>query len=143
MEEYYSSAEDLLDALDTLFKTAAKEAGGSVDYDEETEDALLTMDFAFGEVKVPILLSVKLDLEKNHITVKAFKGATADTETAYIYHWQAYEAPLRVGLWSERPDGSLLGGYIEACEATVRLNNLVSQRDVLKEINEMGDDVFF
>mmetsp|Transcript_62969 Transcript_62969/g.195307 ORF Transcript_62969/g.195307 Transcript_62969/m.195307 type:complete len:365 (-) Transcript_62969:30-1124(-) len=149
--EYFPDGPDeLFMAFLTLFKQdTLLLPGGSVDYTEDEGNAF-TAENSFdmpdekgnkSAIKFTICRTVDVDEEKRLITVRAkiVESGVPYGDEFYQFH----EEPLRVEFWAQRPSGKREPLAFEVLEFRCRLDRLILERSVTKEVQTLDEKNFY
>eukprot|EP00408_Alexandrium_pacificum_P016968 CAMPEP_0171191052 /NCGR_PEP_ID=MMETSP0790-20130122/19167_1 /TAXON_ID=2925 /ORGANISM="Alexandrium catenella, Strain OF101" /LENGTH=349 /DNA_ID=CAMNT_0011656191 /DNA_START=13 /DNA_END=1062 /DNA_ORIENTATION=+ len=146
MSEHYSDPEVLANGLVNLYKMEALDAGGQIEYGLEGR---VIMDYAVDVAgnKLPVKKNMLVDMDNLRVEVEiSLKNPDPDGEPLRLMtqYNQVYRDPPRVGYWIRRPDSDQeLGSLMEMLDIGMRLNKLVNERDVMKQVDSLDEGSFF
>mmetsp|Transcript_109924 Transcript_109924/g.342694 ORF Transcript_109924/g.342694 Transcript_109924/m.342694 type:complete len:360 (-) Transcript_109924:84-1163(-) len=152
MSEYFADAEAILDALVAQIKKEALDLKGTVDYGDDADEVLIKMNIPPQLVSATGLQTgdqlqwvrrLSIRKEESQLVINISVDGTDDT-AAFVQVYQVYTEPLRVGSWNRRKCSTVsFSSHNEAGELSMRLNKLVTDLAVIKEVDSLDEKNFY
>lgn len=144
---FFEDPAALLEGLLALMKQEVLDLHGTVEYGETEREVVLDSVVPLGpDSSVAAIRYVSTNPETCEMRVQVhIKTPRAHEPVFFITQfWKIYSDPVRLGYWNKRPDGeSLCGNYYDTLEPALKLNRLVNERDVIKEVEGLDENNFF